>query len=438
MPSHQLDGAIHTVSGLTAGHFLKATGTTAFGFAVHGLTYSDVGADVSGAATSAVSGHESTYNHTNYNTAYGWGNWAHTTLSGYGITDACPLAHKTTEDGLTGLVSVSGGSYSAKVIGTDVQAYNASLAAIAGGTWTGATSITTLGTISTGTVPQAHVSGLTTSDSPVFATVKLSGLTDTYFPYHVADATGLADSPMYISAGNYYATGGAFFIDNNKNYCIKDFGGTPRSLLLLNTSNDTILASSAAGLGDTNINSSGVAGAMTIKATTGHVLVGTANDNASGAKLQTVDGITFPATQVTSSDVNTIDDYKEATWTPGVSFGGGTTGITYGVNTGSYTKVGNRVFFSGYIALTAKGSSTGAALITGLPFTCMNNNRAWPAVSLRLNKITYANAFQGVVNINTTTIALSEITEAGVYTVLADTDFVDTSAIMVSGHYEVA
>jgi hypothetical protein len=35
-------------------------------------------------------------------------------------------------------------------IGTDVQAYNASLAAIAAGTWTGAASLTTLGTIATG------------------------------------------------------------------------------------------------------------------------------------------------------------------------------------------------------------------------------------------------------------------------------------------------
>jgi hypothetical protein len=36
-------------------------------------------------------------------------------------------------------------------IGTDVQAYNATLATVAGGTYTGATSITTLGTIATGT-----------------------------------------------------------------------------------------------------------------------------------------------------------------------------------------------------------------------------------------------------------------------------------------------
>jgi hypothetical protein len=42
--AHQLDGALHTVSGLTLGHFLKATSATTFGFAAHGLTYTDVGA----------------------------------------------------------------------------------------------------------------------------------------------------------------------------------------------------------------------------------------------------------------------------------------------------------------------------------------------------------------------------------------------------------
>ncbi|MFA5342184.1 MAG: hypothetical protein WC332_10450, partial [Clostridia bacterium] len=38
---------------------------------------------------------------------------------------------------------------------------------------------------------------LTTDSSPTFATVKLSGLTDGKIPYHVDDATGLADSPLY-------------------------------------------------------------------------------------------------------------------------------------------------------------------------------------------------------------------------------------------------
>jgi hypothetical protein len=43
-----IDTTNHPVSGLTAGHFLKATGATTYGFAAHGLTYSDVGAAASG------------------------------------------------------------------------------------------------------------------------------------------------------------------------------------------------------------------------------------------------------------------------------------------------------------------------------------------------------------------------------------------------------
>ena len=37
----------HTVSGLTTGHFLKATGATTYAFGAHGLTASDVGAAAS-------------------------------------------------------------------------------------------------------------------------------------------------------------------------------------------------------------------------------------------------------------------------------------------------------------------------------------------------------------------------------------------------------
>jgi hypothetical protein len=46
------------------------------------------------------------------------------------------------------------------------------------------------------TLNQAAVAGLTTGDSPAFVTVKLSGLTDGYIPYHVSDAAGLANSPI--------------------------------------------------------------------------------------------------------------------------------------------------------------------------------------------------------------------------------------------------
>jgi hypothetical protein len=39
-----IDTTKHPVSGLTTGHFLKATGATSYAFGAHGLTYSDVGA----------------------------------------------------------------------------------------------------------------------------------------------------------------------------------------------------------------------------------------------------------------------------------------------------------------------------------------------------------------------------------------------------------
>jgi hypothetical protein len=42
--NHTLIGSHHTVSGLTTGHFLKATGATTYGFSAHGLTAADVSA----------------------------------------------------------------------------------------------------------------------------------------------------------------------------------------------------------------------------------------------------------------------------------------------------------------------------------------------------------------------------------------------------------
>ncbi len=80
--------------------------------------------------------------------------------------------------------------------------------------------------------------------------------------------------------------------------------------------------------------------------------------------------IAFPATQNASSDANTLDDYEEGTFTPGLAFGGGTTGIAYTTQSGTYTKVGNLVTITTCtITLSSKGSSTGAMTITGLPFT---------------------------------------------------------------------
>jgi hypothetical protein len=134
---------------------------------------------------------------------------------------------------------------------------------------------------------------------------------------------------------------------------------------------------------------------------------------------------------------NALDDYEEGTWTIGVSFGGASVGVTYGANTATYTKIGRQVTVNGYLLLTNKGSSTGAAVITGLPFTIANNSANYSAPSMFFDSITFANQFQGFGIINTTTIALQEITILGVVSNLFDSDFANNSGVIVSLTYFV-
>jgi hypothetical protein len=147
--------------------------------------------------------------------------------------------------------------------------------------------------------------------------------------------------------------------------------------------------------------------------------------------------IKFPATQVASADVNTLDDYEEGTWTMGVSFGGASVGVTSSSNTGTYTKIGRQVTVNAVIFLTSKGSSTGDARITGLPFTIPNSPNNYSSPSLYFAAINFTNQFQGYGEPNTTTIALREITLLGTESSLTNDDFANNSTIIVSFTYFV-
>lgn len=81
--------------------------------------------------------------------------------------------------------------------------------------------------------------------------------------------------------------------------------------------------------------------------------------------------ISFPATQNASADVNTLDDYEEGTWTPSV---GGN--ATYIARNGNYTKIGRKVFASGYLQVNAIGTGS-TTVISGLPFTAVGGDVNW-------------------------------------------------------------
>lgn len=56
------------------------------------------------------------------------------------------------------------------------------------------------------------------------------------------------------------------------------------------------------------------------------------------------------------------------TWTPVVTFGGASTGITYSTQTGNFIRNGDMVYIDCVLVLTSKGSATGSAHITGQPY----------------------------------------------------------------------
>jgi hypothetical protein len=81
--------------------------------------------------------------------------------------------------------------------------------------------------------------------------------------------------------------------------------------------------------------------------------------------------IRFPATPIPSTDVNVLDEYKEGSWTPVLTYTTpGTSIITHARQSGRFQKVGNRVSVTFDIRLSgfSKGTASGYLIISGLPF----------------------------------------------------------------------
>ena len=143
-------------------------------------------------------------------------------------------------------------------------------------------------------------------------------------------------------------------------------------------------------------------------------------------------GIDFSATPGTGTS-ELLNDYEEGTWTIGLQFGGASTGMTKNADAGKYTKIGNQVTVTGYIALSNKGSSTGNALITGLPFLI----NSYGGLSMYVAQVTFADVPMGYSNTGTFTIPLRESTNAGVVSSLTDADFANNSEIIFTMTYTV-
>jgi hypothetical protein len=119
-----------------------------------------------------------------------------------------------------------------------------------------------------------------------------------------------------------------------------------------------------------------------LQANTSGVVSGTGSSCGGGGSLTITDGsntvsgttqITFSGATVGGSTPNATvtvtggGSCTTSTWTPVITFGGGSTGLTYTDDLGGYTVCGKQVCAWMSVQIANKGSSSGNAVIGGLP-----------------------------------------------------------------------
>ena len=125
------------------------------------------------------------------------------------------------------------------------------------------------------------------------------------------------------------------------------------------------------------------------------------------------------------------------TFTPQLQFGGANVGMTTSLAKGKCWQIGSMVFFFLIITLTAKGSSTGTARVTGLPFTAANDGYG----SLFIDQSSINNYPSGVTYMshgiapNTSIVNLYGNGNANARTALTDAAFANTDQLQVAGFY---
>lgn len=134
----------------------------------------------------------------------------------------------------------------------------------------------------------------------------------------------------------------------------------------------------------------------------------------------------------------TLSNYTPLTsFTPGITFNGGSTGMTFGTRVGKYMRIGTLIIGWIDITLTAKGSSTGSpVLITGLPVANGIGGNAYCATQIDAGTGASLTGYTvaGVIQNGATTVLLRKYKD-GSDANMADTDFQNTTTVRVNFSY---
>jgi hypothetical protein len=168
------------------------------------------------------------------------------------------------------------------------------------------------------------------------------------------------------------------------------------------------------------------AGAITpVSGSDNQILAGNTAADPSFSGTPAVTSISF------DSGTNALDAYVETTaWTPELEFGGASTGISYSLQQGFYTRIGDIVYAQVFIVLTSKGTATGNARVENFPLT-FRNIEQFTKYAYVVN-VTFNNTAWVVPVGSSTALGLFQQTSGGFYGFLTDANFANNSTVSFS------
>jgi hypothetical protein len=233
--------------------------------------------------------------------------------------------------------------------------------------------------------------------------ISATGPTGANAVYYLTSAAGYN---TYLELGNSTAGYSELVSDNSGNFILNHFGVAAGAIV--------------------SYRSGAVANTLVLNAGTVSHLKGISV----GGATPGTGGIAFPATAVAVADANTLDDYEEGTFTPTL---GGTT--TYTVQSGKYTKIGDRVFFTIQFAISAIGTGS-TTQISGLPFTTGGIPEGATVAYFSSSATNIVSLYAQIPQSNTVIDLYSQTAAAS--GLGANAIFTGSTSLQINGHYDVA
>jgi len=188
----------------------------------------------------------------------------------------------------------------------------------------------------------------------------------------------------------------------------------------LQTNGSGVLIWAAAGGGNAFTND--------VTVTSGNFVMGTADK-----------GIDFAVTGNSSGTMQSevLDDYEEGIFSPTMLFAGANTGISYTEQSGTYTKIGDRVIYSIRLRVANKGSSTGSLQIGGFPFAVGTGTRNYTAHTLYWDKIACTGTLIGYNAVGASYLDIRTVNDSGTNADVTDSGVTNGLTFHIAGTYSV-